>query len=138
MKMKWRLFTSLVSLFLLAGCANRMVQDESESDAGVELATDEEILTDRPRFIYAGEQGSDETGVLSYYLLPDKNQVEVEYVGDTEEDWWTYPAKLVFFTDLDEGVEFVYIDEEGEEVAKKFEILSESIVIDEEKNRYEW
>lgn len=136
MRNKWRVLLVLFSLSLLTGCAKRVAKDES-LDAGKEVVQ-EEISSDKPRFIYSGVQGSDETGIVSYYLLPKENEVEVEYVGDAEEDWWTYTAELVSFTDLTDGVEFVYIDEEGEEVRKKFEILSESIVIDEEMNRYEW
>lgn len=136
MQKKGRMLLVFFSLFLLTGCAKRMAQDDSADE--VDVAVQEETSDKKPRFIYSGTQGSDETGVISYYLLPKKNQVEVEYVGDTEEDWWTYTTELVSFTDLANGVKFVYIDEDGQEVTKSFEILSESIVIDEEKNRYEW
>lgn len=136
MRKRWQSLIALFSIFLLAGCAKRIAQDELVNE--VEIGTEIESSTERPRFIYAGVQGSDETGFLSYNLYPTKNEIDIELVGDTEADWRTYTAELVSFSESDDGLEFTYLNEEGKAVEKSFKILSQSIVIDEENNRYEW
>lgn len=136
MKNKKMYFLLLIGVLFISGCAKRITQNEPEEVIKVE--NEARSNTERPRFIHAGIQGSDENGIYSYYIIPEENEVEIELVGDTEEDWRIYSSELISFSESDEGLEFTYLNEEGEEIEKNFDILSESIVIDEEKNRYEW
>lgn len=140
MRKKLVQLVALFSILLLSGCAKRVAQDElpTENEDEVELATEDEAITDQPRFIHAGVQGPDDNGIYSYDLQPEKNQLEIVYSGVTEEEWRTYTTELISFNDLEDGVEFVYIDEFGEKIEKRFKILSKSVVIDEKNNRYEW
>lgn len=90
-----------------------------------------------PIFFQKGAQSHDDTIPESYSIYSESKKVEIVWGGFEEEDWEPETYELVFFNKSDSHVEFTYLNEEDEEINKRFEFLSDSIAKDENNKRYE-
>lgn len=134
-----------LSLFVVSGCAKKDSTLPPTAETNVE--TGESEITPSV-FFTQGAQTNDEEIPWNYKIDPEQNKINIEWlewieveVGDSIElhqKFIVHTAGLLTFSQSDSEIEFSYLDEEDVEVSKTFEILSDSIVQDEENRRYEW
>lgn len=127
MRKKLRILILTFSLFFISACAKK--ETEHPPVSGLEI--------EGPIFFEKGGQSSDETLPESYSIYPENNEVEIVWGGFEEEDWEPETYKLISFSESDSHVEFTYLNEDDEEINKRFEFLSESIAKDENNRRFE-
>lgn len=111
----------------MSACAKK--EEQTLSVAGPEI--------EGPIFFNKGAQSQDDTIPESYSIYSDSEKVEIVWGGFEKEDWEPETYELVFFNESDSHVEFTYLNEDEEEINKRFEFLSDSIAKDENNKRYE-
>lgn len=127
MKRKFMISMLIFSLFFISACAKK--EAEQSAVSGLEI--------EGPIFFQKGNQSTDDTIPESYDIYPKSKKVEIVWGGFEEEDWEPEIYELLSFSESDSHVEFTYLNEEDEEIKKRFEFLSESIAKDENNQRYE-
>lgn len=137
--------TLVVLSFLVSGCAKK---DESLSAPSGSKIETPATGAKTPIYLRQGAQTNNEKIPWIYIIDPDKKTIEMEWVEwiEIEKDGWieaeqtsrVHATDLLTFNQSDEAVVFSYLDEDGIEVEKTFEILSDSVVKDEQNQRYEW
>lgn len=145
MKNKIYAYLLIVSLFMVSGCAKRDSTLPPAEESAVE-AEDQE--SESLIYITQGAQTNDEEIPVSYTLDPEKKTIVVDHVEwiETETDMGlvaeqtfnVHTTDLLTFSQSDSLIAFSYLDEDDREIEKQFEILSDSIVKDENEKRYEW
>lgn len=135
----------VVSLSVLSGCAKKDNTLPPIPTVNVEMQENE----DAPILYFTqGVQSNDEELPWNYTINPGEKTIEVEWVEwiETETDaglvaeqtFRVHTTDLFDFEQSDSIITFSYLDEEAIETDKKFDILSDSIVKDENNTRYEW
>lgn len=138
MKKKSGFFTMIMTLFLITACAKvEEAADPSGEVEDKEEMVEESVEEEIPITFYRGAQFYDEEKPEIYQIYPEQAKVDIRWGRNSEEAWEPDRYELVSFNESDSFIEFTYLDEEEKEVNKKFEILSDSIVEDEDNNRYE-
>ena len=145
MKSKMLILLIVAIVFGLSACAKRDHSLRPAEESTVKIAKDQEepIL-----YLTQGAQTNDEKIPVSYTIDQAEKEILVNHVEwvETETDlgfetvqtFREHTTDLLTFNQSDSAIEFSYVDEEGTEIEKRFEILSESIVKDENEKRYEW
>lgn len=104
----------MLSLFFLVGCANEEVSKQL--------------------FIYQEGANFDTSIPLGYQLYPTTDQVNVIW----NEGEKSHTTKLLTFEEDDTTVEFRYSNKMDQDITKTFEILSDSVILDETGREYQW
>ena len=145
MKNTFYAYLLIVSLFMVSGCAKKdnTLPPADESTVETEKGEEEPLI-----YITQGAQSNDEEIPISYTIDPTERSLIVDHVEwiETETDMGLVAEKtfnihttdLLTFSETDSLIAFSYLDENDTEIEKQFEILSESIVKDENEKRYEW
>lgn len=145
--MKNQFFTILltVSLFAVSGCAKK---DSSLPPTDESTVERDEKESNPLIYITQGSQSNDEEIPVSYTIDSVEKSIIVNHVEwiETETDMGlvaeqtfnVHTTDLLTFNQSDSLIEFGYKDEDNTEVDKQFEILSESVVKDENNKRYQW
>lgn len=128
----------IISILLITACAKVEEPDDSvEGQDDVEEVIEETDSEEIPITFYRGAQFYDEEKPEMYRIYPEGDKLEIVWGRDSEEAWNPDRYELISFSESDSYIEITYLDEEEKEVTKKFKILSDSIVEDEDNNRYE-
>lgn len=135
----------ILTLFWTSGCAKR---DNTLAPTEEENIETQEIETEPSIYFTQGAQTNDETIPWNYKIDPEQNMIDIEWMEwietetdfglEAEQTFRIHTTDLLTFNQSDSSIVFSYLDEEGTEVEKNFEILSDTIVKDENNKRYEW
>lgn len=117
-KSKFSLLFMMLSLLFIAGC----VSEDASKDASKQL------------FIYQEGADFDTSIPMGYQLYPTTDQVIIIW----NEGAKSHSTDLLVFEEDDTTIQFRYSNKAGENVTKNFEILSDSVVVDEIDREYQW
>lgn len=104
----------LLSLLFLAGCASENTSNQL--------------------FIYQEGADFDTSIPLGYQLYPTTDQIIIIW----NEGEKSYSTDLLVFEEDETTIEFRYLNEADENITKTFEILPDSVIVDEANKEYQW
>lgn len=121
----------LFFILIISGC--------SVTDEGLSGGNSEDSAIRIQKLGASNVTETDEDAADSYSLNFKNNRTTTRFLRGSEEESFTHETDIWNFEKTDDYFTYTYIDHNEEEVTKKFTILSDSVVKDEENNiRYEW